>query len=80
MDHQRYSDDDLVEREIEEQTQSPDLSQDTEFERRSGPDVMHQVQPFAPRERAEATYSDTDTDPRREDQTTTHHAEEDEHL
>ncbi len=80
MERQPYSDEDLVDREISEQTQSPEPSEDTEIERRSGPDVMHQVNPFPPRERAEATYGDTDMDPRREDQAATHHAEQDEHF
>jgi hypothetical protein len=50
------------------------------MERRSGPDVMHEVDEYAPRERAEAVYSDTDTDPRREDQPSAHRAGDDEHL
>jgi hypothetical protein len=80
MDRQRYSDEDLVEREIEDQTADPEPDEDTELERRSGPDVIRDVEPNPPRERAEVIYGDTDTDPRREDQVTAHHADEDEHL
>ncbi len=80
MERERYSDEDAVEREIEEQTQSPEPSEDTEFERRSGPDVAHDVQPDRARERAEAVYGETDTDPRREDQPSAHRATQDEHL
>jgi hypothetical protein len=32
MERQRYSDEDLVEREIEEQTENPEPSQETEFD------------------------------------------------
>jgi hypothetical protein len=80
MERQRYSDEDLVEREIEEETTSPEPSEETEVQRRSGPDVMRDVEPYPPRERAEAVYSDTDIDPNREDQRSAHRAEEDEHL
>jgi hypothetical protein len=80
MERQRYSDEDLVEREIENETTSPEPSEDTEMERRSGPDVIHDVEDNRPRERAEVIYGDTDTDPRREDQPSAHHAGEDEHL
>lgn len=80
MERQRYSDEELVEREIEEETVSPEPSEETEIERRSGPDVMREVEPYPPRERAQAVYGDTDTDPNREDQRSAHHAEEDEHL
>lgn len=80
MDREPYSDEDLTEREIAEQTQDPDLPQDTEFERRSGPAVFHEVRPNPPRVRAEAVFGDTDIDPRREDQPTGHHAGEDEHV
>jgi hypothetical protein len=80
MERQRYSDEDLVEREIENETASPEPEEETEIERRSGPDVIHDVEPFAARERAEVIYGDTDTDPRREDQPSAHHAGEDEHL
>jgi hypothetical protein len=80
MDRQRYSDEDLVEREIEDQTESPEPTEDTEIERRSGPDVIHDIEPNPPRERAETIYGETDTDPRREDQTTLHHAGDDEHF
>lgn len=80
MDREPYSDEDLTEREIAEQTQDPDRPQDTEFERRSGPAVFHEVKPNPPRERAEAVFGDTDIDPRREDQPTVHHAGEDERV
>ena len=80
MERQRYSDEDLVEREIEEETTSPEPAEETEIERRSGPDVMREVEPSRARERAEAVYGDTDIDPNREDQRSAHHAEEDEHL
>jgi hypothetical protein len=80
MDREPYSDEDLIEREIEELTESPDPPKDTEMERRAGPDVIHHVNPYPPRERNEATYGESDTDPRREDEPTVHHAEEDEHL
>jgi hypothetical protein len=80
MERQRYSDEDLVEREIESETESPEPPEETEMERRSGPDVMHEVGYYPARERAEAVYSDTDTDPRREDQPSAHQAGEDEHL
>lgn len=80
MERQRYSDEDLVEREIESETQSPEPGEDTELERRSGPDVVHEVEPFAPRERAEVIYGDTDMNPNREDQRSAHRAGEDEHL
>jgi hypothetical protein len=80
MDRQRYSDEDLIEREIQDETASPEPSEETEIERRSGPDVIHDVEPYAPRERAEVIYGDTDLDPNREDQRSAHHAEEDEHL
>jgi hypothetical protein len=80
MDRQRYSDEDLVEREIEDNTESPEPSEETEIERRSGPDVIRDVEPNAPRERAQAIYGETDIDPNREDQVSAHHAGEDEHL
>jgi hypothetical protein len=80
MERERYSDDDLVEREIEAETDSPEPSEDTEIERRSGPDLMREVEPFPPRERGMAVYGDTDTDPNREDQRSAHHADEDEHV
>jgi hypothetical protein len=80
MERQRYSDEDLVEREIEASTEDPEPSEDTEFERRSGPDVVHEVEPEPARERAQAIYGETDTDPRREDEVSAHHADEDEHL
>jgi hypothetical protein len=80
MDRQRYSDEDLVEREIEDQTESPEPPEDTELERRSGPDVIRAAEPNPPRERAQAIYGDTDMDPNREDQVSAHHADEDEHL
>ena len=80
MDRQRYSDEDLVEREIEMETESPEPSEETEIERRSGPDVMREVEPSQPRERGEVIYGDTDIDPNRDDQRSAHHAESDEHL
>lgn len=80
MERERYSDEDLVEREIENETESPEYPEETETQRRSGPDVIRDVEPYPPRERAEAIYSDTDIDPNREDQRSAHHAEEDEHL
>ena len=80
MERQRYSDEDLVEREIEDRTDSEEPSEETEVERRSGPDVVRDVEPYPPRERAEVVYGDTDTDPNREDQRFAHHADEDEHL
>lgn len=80
MERQRYSDEDLVEREIEGNTASPEPREDTELERRSGPDVIREVEPYPARERAEAVYSETDVDPNREDQRSAHHAEQDEHL
>lgn len=80
MERQRYSDEDLVEREIEDQTASEEPAEETEGERRSGPDVIREVEPYPPRERAEAVYGETDTDPTREDQRSAHHAEENEHL
>lgn len=80
MERERYSDEDLVEREIEAETVSPEPSEETEIERRSGPDVIRDVEPYPPRERAEAVYADTDIDPNREDQHSAHHAFEDEHL
>jgi hypothetical protein len=80
MERERYSDEDLVEREVEDNTESPDSSEDTEIERRSGPDVIRNVDPFPPRERAGAIYGETDIDPNREDQFSAHHAEDDEHL
>ena len=80
MERERYSDEDLVEREIENQTTSPEPDEETEVERRSGPDVIRDVEPGRARERAEVIYGDTDIDPRREDQPSAHHAGEDEHL
>ncbi len=80
MDRQPYSDDDLAQREIDETTQSPEPSEDTELKRRSGPDLIREVDPFPPRERAQIVYGDTDIDPRREDQPSAHRATEDEHL
>lgn len=80
MERQRYSDEDLVEREIENETASPEPSEETEVERRSGPDVIRDVEPYPARERAEAVYGDTDMDPNRDDQRSVHHAGEDEHL
>lgn len=55
-------------------------SKDTEMERRSGPEVLHKVDPAAPRGRGEAVYGETDIDPRREEQPSAHRATEDEHL
>ena len=80
MERQRYSDEDLAEREIEDSTASEEPSEETEVERRSGPDVIRDVEPYAPHERAEVIYGETDTDPNREDQRSAHHADEDEHL
>lgn len=80
MDRQRYSDEDLVEREIEDRTESPESGEDTELQRRSGPDVMRSVDPSPARERSEAIYGETDIDPRREEQPSAHRAGEDEHL
>jgi hypothetical protein len=80
MDRQRYSDEDLIEREIQNETKSPEPAEETEIERRSGPDVAHNVDPYPPRERNQAIYGETDTDPRREEQPTAHHADEEEHL
>ena len=80
MERQRYSDEDLVEREIQDQTSSPEPAEDTEVERRSGPDVIRDVEPSRPRERAEIVYGETDTDPNREDQRSAHRADEDEHV
>jgi hypothetical protein len=80
MERERYSDEDLVEREIENETASPEPSEETEVERRSGPDVIREVDPARARERAEVIYGDTDIDPRREDQPSAHRAGEDEHL
>ncbi|HEV3153156.1 MAG TPA: hypothetical protein VGZ02_05085 [Candidatus Baltobacteraceae bacterium] len=57
-----------------------DDGQDTEIDRRAGPEVMHRVEPERPRERGEAVYGDTDMDPNRDDQFSAHHATEDEHL
>jgi hypothetical protein len=80
MERERYSDEDLVEREVEANTESPEDDEETEIERRSGPDVIRSVDPYPPRERAGAIYGETDTDPNREDQFTAHHADQDEHL
>lgn len=55
-------------------------SKDTEFERRSGFDAMHEVDPEPARERGMAVYGDTDLDPNRDDQKSAHHADADEHL
>lgn len=80
MDRERYSDEDLAEREADAQTESPEPSEETEIERRSGPDVMREVKPYPPAERAAAVYGDTDMDPNRDDQRSAHHAGPDEHL
>ncbi len=80
MERERYSEEDAVEREIAQETESPEPAEDTEMERRSGPDVAHDVKPYPARERAEIVYGDTDTDPRRNDEPSAHHAEEDQHL
>ncbi len=80
MERQRYSDEDLVEREIENETVSPESPEDTEVERRSGPDAVREVEPQRPRERAEAIYGETDLDPNRQDQRSAHHAESEEHI
>lgn len=80
MERERYSDEDLVEREIENETTSPEPQEDTEVERRSGPDVIRDVEPYPPRERAEVIYGETDIDPNRDDQRAAHQADEDEHL
>lgn len=80
MERERYSDEDLVEREVEAETEDPEPSEETEFERRSGLDVVHQVDPSPPRERASAIYGDTDIDPNRQDQFTMHHVEDDEQF
>ncbi len=80
MERERYSNEDLVEREIENETTSPESTEDTEVDRRSGPDVIRDVEPNRPRERAEVIYGDTDMDPNRDDQRSAHHADADEHL
>jgi hypothetical protein len=80
MERERYSDDDLAEREIANETESPEPSEETEVERRSGPDVMREVNPYPPRERGTAVYGETDTDPNREDQRSAHQAGADEHV
>jgi hypothetical protein len=80
MERQRYGDEDLVEREIEDETSSPEPAEESEVERRSGPDVIREVDPYPPRERAEAIYGDTDLDPNRDDQRSAHHADADEHV
>lgn len=80
MERERYSDEDLVEREIQNETESPEPQEDTEIQRRSGPDVIRDVEPYPPTERAQVIYGETDTDPNREDQRSAHHAESDEHL
>ena len=80
MERERYSDEDLVEREIANETTSPEPPEDTEFERRSGPDVIRDVEPYRPPERAEAVYGETDMDPNREDQRSAHQASSEEHL
>jgi len=80
VERQRYDDEDQAEREIEEQTESPDERDDTEIERRAGVEAMHRVGAYPPREGAEAVYGDTDMDPNRDDQKSAHHAEADEHL
>jgi hypothetical protein len=80
MERERYSDEELVEREIEAETESPEPAEETEIERRSGPDVMREVSPGAPRERGMAVYGDTDMDPNRDDQRSAHHADTDEHV
>lgn len=82
MERERYSDEELVEREIENQTESDEPGEEIEdeVERRSGPDVIRQVEPYPPRERAEAVYGDTDMDPNRDDQRSAHHADDDEHV
>lgn len=61
-------------------TNDSERPKDTELERRSGPDAIREINPYPARERAEITYGETDTDPRREDQPDEHHAAEDEHL
>ncbi len=58
----------------------PTLDEDTELQRRSGPDVIRSVDPYPARERSEAIYGETDIDPRREEQPSAHRADEDEHL
>ena len=80
MERERYSDDDLVEREIASETQDPDEESETEIERRAGPKAMHESTGYPARERAEAVYGDTDVDPNRDDQRSAHNATPDEHL
>lgn len=80
MERERYSDEDLIEREIQNETTSPEPAEETEIERRSGPDVIREVEPYPAPERAQVIYGDTDIDPNREDQRSAHHASEDEHL
>ena len=80
MERERYSDDDLVEREIDSETQDPEEQSETEIERRAGPEAMHESTEYPARERAEAVYGDTDMDPNRDDQRSAHHATPDEHL
>lgn len=69
-----------VERNRTDDVDGTDELNETEFDRRSGPEVMHEVRPERPRERGEAVYGDTDMDPNRDDQASAHRATEDEHL
>ncbi len=62
------------------QDELEDEQKDTEIERRAGPGVMHEIDPYPPRERGTAVYGDTDMDPNRDDQASAHRAEQDEHL
>lgn len=70
MEREPYSDEDAVEREIEDTTRSPEETEGN----------MHDSGPYPPPERAQAVYGDTDMDPNRDDQRSAHHADSDEHL
>lgn len=80
MERERYGDDDLIEREIDAETQEPDEDTETEIDRRGGPQQMHKRADYPARERAEAVYGDTDMDPNRDDQRSAHRAGPDEHV
>jgi len=41
MERERFSDDDLVEREIEEETEDPEPPAESEFDRRAANEVFH---------------------------------------
>jgi hypothetical protein len=83
MERERPKTEAQYEREIYDEVdkESDDLDRkDSEFERRRGNVEMHRVNPMPARNRDEASYGETEIDPRREGQPSEHRAEDDEHF